>query len=79
MLGTAGSLEWTKREDVGDSVTNKASGPHWQGPDVFMWAAASGRRGHHRTGSPVKMEEGRSERETAGKEVDATGQQEMEG
>lgn len=73
MLGTAGSLEWTKRELVGDSITNKASGPHWEGP------AASGRRGHHRIGSPVKMEEGRSERETAGKEVDATGQQEMEG
>lgn len=79
MLGTAGSLEWTKREDVCDSVTNKASGPHWEGPDVFMWAAASGKRGHHRTGSPVKMEEGRSERETAGKEVDAMGQQEMGG
>lgn len=33
--------------------------------------------GHRRAVSPVKMKEGRSERETAGKEVDATGQQEM--
>lgn len=53
MLETAGSLVWLEsrvEEERGCGwvavrVTDRVTGSHWEGPGVFMWTAAPGRRG----------------------------------